>query len=65
VNARLRLLWIACGTEDGLFSANQKFTAWLKEKGMRPTFIQTPGMHTWMVWRDNLTNLAPLLFQSK
>jgi len=65
INGKLRLLWIACGTEDGLFPANQKFIAWLKEKGLQPTAIQTPGMHAWMVWRDNLTNFAPLLFQSK
>jgi enterochelin esterase family protein len=65
INASLRLLWVACGSEDGLFPANQKFIAWLKEKGLQPTAIQTPGMHAWMVWRDNLTNFAPLLFQSK
>jgi enterochelin esterase family protein len=65
INARLRLLWIACGTEDGLLPANQKFIAWLKEKGIQPSAIQTPGMHAWMVWRDNLTNFAPLLFHSK
>ena len=59
------LLWIACGTEDGLFEPNQKFIAWLKEKGVQPTVIQTPGMHVWMVWRDNLTNFPPLLFQAK
>jgi enterochelin esterase-like enzyme len=65
INARLRLLWIACGTEDGLLDPNQKFIAWLKEKGLQPTAIETPGMHAWMVWRDNLSNFAPLLFQSK
>lgn len=65
INARLRLLWIACGTEDGLSAQNQKLIAWLKEKGLQPTAIQTPGRHVWMVWRDNLTNFAPLLFQSK
>ena len=65
INARLRLLWISCGTEDGLFGDNQKLIAWLKEKGLKPTAIQTPGMHAWMVWRDNLTNFVPLLFQSK
>jgi enterochelin esterase-like enzyme len=64
-NARLRVLWIACGTEDGLFSANQKLIAWLKEKGLQPTFIQTPGMHVWMLWRENLTSFAPLLFQGR
>ncbi len=65
INARLRLLWISCGTEDGLFDGNQKFIAWLKEKGLQPTAIQTPGMHVWMVWRDNLSHFAPLLFQAK
>lgn len=65
INSRLRLLWIACGTEDSLLERNQKLIAWLKEKGLQPTAIETPGMHAWMVWRDNLTNFAPLLFQSK
>ena len=65
INAKLRVLWIACGPEDGLFGANQKLIAWLKEKGLQPTFIQTPGMHVWMLWRENLTNFAPLLFQGK
>jgi enterochelin esterase-like enzyme len=63
INARLRLLWISCGTADGLFQGNQKFIAWLKERGLQPTAIQTPGMHVWMVWRDNLAHFAPLLFQ--
>ena len=44
---------------------SKEYIAWLKEKGLQPTAIQTPGMHAWMVWRDNLTNFAPLLFQSK
>ena len=65
INARLRVLWIACGTEDGLFDANQKFIAWLKQQGVQPTVIQTPGMHVWMLWRENLSQFAPLLFQSK
>jgi enterochelin esterase family protein len=65
VNAKLRLLWISCGTEDGLFAGNQKLIAWLRERGIKINAVQTPGMHVWMVWRDNLTNFAPLLFQSK
>ncbi len=63
INARLRLLWIACGTGDQLLDPNQKLIAWLREKGLQPTAVQTQGMHTWMVWRDNLTNFAPLLFR--
>jgi len=27
------------------------------------TEIETPGMHTWMVWRRNLAEFVPLLFR--
>ena len=63
--ASLRLLWIACGTEDGLITPNRNFTAWLKSKGVAVTVVETPGMHTWMVWRDNLANFTGLIFQKK
>ncbi|MBV8115009.1 MAG: esterase family protein, partial [Silvibacterium sp.] len=63
IQSKLKVFWVACGTEDGLYPANQKLIAWLKEQGMQPTAISTPGMHVWMVWRDNLSNFAPLLFK--
>jgi len=62
-NSQLRLLWIACGTDDRLIEANRKFRDWLKSKGIQHTDIETPGAHTWMVWRRNLASFAPLLFQ--
>jgi len=61
--ANLRVLWIACGTEDGLITPNRKLVAFLKGKNMRVTAIEIPGLHTWLVWRDNLIHFAPLLFQ--
>jgi enterochelin esterase family protein len=61
--ANLKLLWIACGTEDGLIDANRKFIAFLKSKGMLVTQIETPGLHVSLVWRDNLIHFTPLLFQ--
>ena len=63
-NAELHLLWIACGTEDRLIDPNRKLRAWLASKGIQHTDIETPGMHTWMVWRRNLAAFAPLLFQT-
>jgi len=63
IQGKLKAFWVACGTEDGLYPANQKLIAWLKDQGMQPTPISTPGMHVWMVWRDNLSNFAPLLFK--
>lgn len=63
LNTQLKLLWIACGTEDGLLAGNRKTCQWLKDKGVHLTEIETPGMHTWMVWRRNLAAFAPLLFR--
>ncbi len=62
-NQELKLLWVACGTEDRLITMNRSFREWLKEKGINHTDIETPGMHTWMVWRRNLSEFAPLLFR--
>jgi len=64
-NGKFHLIWVACGTEDRLIEPNRKFIAWAKEKGVRITQVETPGMHTWMVWRRNLIAFTPLLFQSE
>lgn len=61
-NQKLRLLWIGCGTEDRLIEGNRKLLEWLKSKGVRYTWVETPGAHTWMVWRRYLAQFAPLLF---
>jgi enterochelin esterase-like enzyme len=60
---RLKLLWVACGTDDHLITPNRAFTGWLKQQQIPVTVIETPGRHTWMVWRDNLIHFTPLLFQ--
>jgi enterochelin esterase family protein len=59
----LKVLWIACGTEDGLIEVNRKLRTWLTSKGIQHVDIETPGAHTWMVWRRNLANFSALLFQ--
>jgi enterochelin esterase-like enzyme len=63
--ANLKLLWVACGTGDGLLAPNREFIAWAKAKGLPVTAVETPGRHIWPVWRDNLIAVAPLLFRSK
>jgi enterochelin esterase-like enzyme len=62
-NPQLHLLWIACGTEDHLITLNRSLREWLKLKGVEHTDIETPGMHTWMLWRRNLAEFAQLLFR--
>jgi enterochelin esterase-like enzyme len=62
-NQKPHLLWIACGTEDRLITVNRNLREWLKTKGIQHTDIETPGMHTWMVWRRNLAEFTGLLFR--
>jgi len=61
----LKLLWVACGTEDRLIEPNRKIREWLSAKGVTHTDIDTPGAHTWLVWRRNLGAFVALLFQTK
>src|SRR5215470_6515552 len=58
---QLHLLWVACGTDDHLIDFNRTFRAWLASKGIKHADIETPGAHTWMVWRRNLTEFSALL----
>jgi enterochelin esterase family protein len=62
-NTKLRLLWIACGADDHLIEINRALRAWLTSKGIHHADIETPGAHTWTVWRRNLTAFASLLFR--
>ena len=62
-SSQLRLVWIACGTDDGLMTVNRQFRTWLKSKDVKFTELEVPGYaHVWPLWRRNLAELAPLLF---
>jgi enterochelin esterase family protein len=64
-NAKLALLWITCGTADGLVGVNRTFKEWLDKKGVKNTYIEVPDIgHVWPFWRQNLADFAPLLFQT-
>lgn len=69
--AKLRLLWIACGIDDRyagnmpLITVNRQLVAWLHSQNIPVASVETPGMHEWAVWRDNLIQLSQLLFQKK
>jgi len=49
--------------DDNLVTANRKLIAYLKDKGLTVTAVETPGAHHFNVWRDNLVQFAPLLFR--
>ncbi|MGO8702052.1 MAG: esterase [Limisphaerales bacterium] len=62
-NTRLRRLWISCGKDDGLIGLNRNFVQWLQSQNVKCEWHEVPGVHSWRVWRRNLSDLAPLLFQ--
>ena len=63
-NARIKLLWITCGTADGLVGVNRTFHEWLDSRDVRHTYVEAPDIgHVWPFWRQNLGDFAPLLFQ--
>ena len=63
-NSQIRMLWIVCGTADGLIGANRQFKDWLRSKGVQFTEQEVPDMgHVWPLWRQNLTDMAPKLFK--
>jgi enterochelin esterase family protein len=63
-NDQLRLLWITCGTADGLITVNRELKDWLKTKNVRFTESEIPNVgHVWPLWRENLADLAPRLFR--
>ncbi len=65
-NSQIRMLWIVCGTADGLIGVNRQFKDWLRSKNVQFTEQEVPDMaHVWPLWRQNVTDMVPRLFQPK
>jgi enterochelin esterase family protein len=60
----LRLFWFSTGKEDGLITTTRSTVDLLKKHGFSPVFLESEGAHTWLNWRDYLSQFAPQLFQS-
>jgi enterochelin esterase-like enzyme len=65
VNGKLPFIWIGCGTEDGLFAANEQASAALRERGITHTFHKTKGGHSWKLARRYLYELLPRVFAER
>jgi enterochelin esterase-like enzyme len=64
INNNLKLLWIGMGgKEDIAFRNCQLMLGKLDELKIKHTYTEYRGGHAWPVWRNNLYNFAPLLFQ--
>ena len=58
-----KLYWIGIGKTDFLFKANQEYRDKLDQMGMKYTYVETEGGHTWTNWRVYLSQFAPLIFK--
>lgn len=59
----LDLVWFATGKDDFLLRTSQLTVAMLRKHGFDVVFHETEGGHTWLNWRDYLSEFAPLLFK--
>ena len=64
INGNLKSLWVAMGgKEDIAFNNCKVMLAKFDELGIKYTYSEYPGGHTWPVWRNNLYNFAQILFK--
>jgi enterochelin esterase family protein len=58
------LLWFATGKDDFLLTTTQATVALFEKQGFAPVYRETDGGHTWINWRQYLTDFVPLLFRT-
>jgi len=64
INNNLKSLWVAMGGKEDIAYNNCKIMlAKFDELGIKYTYSEYPGGHTWPVWRNNLYNFAQVLFK--
>ena len=64
IRDNLRLLWISEGGKEDIAYTNGKIMCSRFDELKVPyTYHEYPGGHTWPVWRENLYQIAPLLFK--
>jgi len=58
-----KLYWIGMGKTDFLYQSGVDFRKQLDDIGMRYTYRESEGGHTWTNWRLYLSEFVPLLFK--
>ena len=63
-NDMLKVFWISMGGKEDIAYDNCRI---MREKfdniGIKYDYFETPGGHTWPVWRESLYHFAPLIFK--
>lgn len=65
-NAKIDLLWIACGRQDpSHFNGSQTLAQVLEKNSIRHLWRPSEGYHNYALWRDHITEFLPLVFKAK
>jgi len=59
----LKVFWFSTGKDDFLLETTRSTVELLKRHGFTPQYTESAGGHTWLNWRDYLSQFTPLLFQ--
>ncbi|MEZ5071315.1 MAG: alpha/beta hydrolase-fold protein [Bacteroidales bacterium] len=63
-NANVKLFWVAMGGPEDIAWQNCKnMMEMFDEYGLKYTYSEKPGGHTWFTWRDNLYDLTQMIFK--
>lgn len=60
---QLKLLWVSCGDQDGLFMISKGVHTYLKENGVSHIWHVDSGKHEWPVWKNDLYLFSQLIFK--
>jgi enterochelin esterase-like enzyme len=60
---KLKLLWISCGTEDGLITFSKRTHDYLVDNDVPHIFYLMPGVHDFNVWKTSLYIFTQLIFK--
>lgn len=61
--SEFRVVYFAMGKDDFLYNRVAPTRAMLDKHGIRYTYNESAGGHTWINWRDYLADFAPRLFR--
>jgi len=59
----LKLVWFSTGKDDGLIATSRSTVELLRKHGVAVEYLESPGGHTWINWRNYLVQFVPQLFR--
>ncbi|HVN58090.1 MAG TPA: alpha/beta hydrolase-fold protein [Bacteroidales bacterium] len=63
-NQNVKLFWVSMGGKEDIAWQNcQNMMKLFDQYGLRYKYSEKPGGHTWFTWRDNLYDIAQMIFK--